>query len=150
MRRPTSHTTTGHANIYSIYGGQQPVDTHQLGGNPDYEHIDLDTLDVYQTQPQDTQLANGSTELNNGSMDGPYSTVSGPTVPQRNPAVKTTTEDAEKRGKEKANGIVMVENYDYEGIGEASGICNPGTSDEVVMVENADYEGIGTEQRGCR
>ena len=56
------------------------MDTHQLGGNPDYEHIDLDTLDVYQTQPQDTQLANGSTELDNGSLDGPYSTVSGPNV----------------------------------------------------------------------
>ena len=126
------------------------MDTHQLGGNPDYDYIDLDALDRHQTQPQDSQLANGSTELDNSSMGGPYSTVSGPTVPQRNPTVKTTTEDAEKRGKEKANGVVMVENYDYEGIGEASGICNPGTSDEVVMVENADYEGIGTEQRGCR
>ena len=99
---------------------------HLQHRTPDYDYIDVDTLDMRPNQPQDT-------ELDNGSMDGPYSTMTGPAVPSRNYAEKTTPPVS--------GDVVMVDNDDYEGIDAvASGMSNPGKTDEVVMVENADYE----------
>ena len=130
------HARTGNAttNSNSYITHDEAQNGRPQHRTPDYDYINVDTLDVRPDQPQDT-------ELDSSSMDGPYSTMAGPAVPNRNYAEKTTPPVS--------GDVVMVDNDDYEGIGAvASGTSNPGKSDEVVMVENADYEGIGTEQKG--
>ena len=54
------------------------VDTHNLGGNPEYDYIDLDQLDTPQGQSHDMGLDNGATY-------GRYITIIGPGVSERNP-----------------------------------------------------------------
>ncbi|KAK2189516.1 hypothetical protein NP493_103g00000 [Ridgeia piscesae] len=98
---------------------------------PDYDYIDIDTLDVPPTQTQDT-------ELDNDSMDGPYNTIKAPAVPERRLSEKGATDD-----------VLMVDNDNYEGVGEmASGMKNQRKSGDFLMVDNAGYEAVGQEQRG--
>ena len=111
--------------------GGPPTTTCRTCTTPDYDYIDIDTLDAPPTQTQDTGL-------DNDSMDGPYNTIKAPAVPQRRVSEKGATDD-----------VLMVDNDNYEGIGEmAGGMKNQRKSGDLVMVDNGGYKGVGEEQRG--
>ena len=138
-------TTNVYSNVGSVFVGH-PGDTHNHGGNPDYDYIDLDELDMPEGQSRDTAMMNGS-------AGGQRNTAIGPGLPQRTLTVKSVSSDEEggKCGMEqKQNGMVMVDNDDYDGIGGlASGIGGTDksgtgeTQNGMVMVDNDDYDGIG-------
>ena len=84
----------------------QPVDIH----NTEYDYIDLDQLDTPQEQSHDMGL-------DNGAVYGPYSTITGPGVSERNP---------------------------YENIRSSTEGRNPGVTDEIpadVVMEEMDGYG---------
>ena len=125
-------TTNIYSNVGSVFVGQQPGDTH-----PDYDYINLDELDAPQGQSR-------ATVMTNGSAGGQRDTVIGPALPERSLTVKSVSSDEEggKCGMEdKQNGMVMVDNDDYDGIGGMGGTGE--NQNGMVMVDNADYDGIG-------
>ena len=84
------------------------VDTHNLGGNTDYDYIDLDQLDI----PQGHDM-----ELDNGAMSGPYSTIMDPDIAERNPTETTTssTDRREPRVTDEIPDDVVMEKMDGYG-----------------------------------
>ena len=88
----------------------QSVDTHNLGGNPEYDYIDLDKLDMPQGQSHDT-------EFDNGAMYGPYSTITDPGVSDRNPYenMRSSTDGREPRVTDEIPADAVMEEMDGYG-----------------------------------
>ena len=86
------------------------MDTHNLGGNPEYDYIDLDQLDKPQGQSHDT-------ELDNGAMSGPYSTITDPGVSDRNPYdnIRSSTDGREPRVTDETRADAVMEEMDGYG-----------------------------------
>ena len=76
----------------------QSVDTHNVGGNPEYDYIDLDQLD-------------------NGAMYGPYSTITDPGVSDRNPYdnIRSSTDGREPRVTDEIPADAVMEEMDGYG-----------------------------------
>ncbi|KAK2189515.1 hypothetical protein NP493_103g00007 [Ridgeia piscesae] len=87
-----------------------PMDTHNLGGNPEYDYIYLDKLDKPQGQSRDT-------ELDNGAMSGPYSTITDPDISERNPTENATssTDGREPRVADEIPADAVMEEMDGYG-----------------------------------
>ena len=87
-----------------------PVDTHNLGGNPEYDYIDLDKLDTPQDQSHDMGL-------DNGTMYEPYSTITGPGVSDRNPYenIRSSTEGREPGVTDEIPADAVMEEMDGYG-----------------------------------
>ena len=83
------------------------MDTHNLGGNPEYDYIDLDQLDKPQGQSRDM-------ELDNGAM---YSTITDPGVSDRNPYenMRSSTDGREPRVADEIPADAVMEEMDGYG-----------------------------------
>ena len=86
------------------------VDTHNLGGNPEYDYIDLDQLDTPQVQSHDMGL-------DNGAVYGPYNTITDPGISERNPYdnIESSTEGRKPRVTDEIPADAVMEEMDGYG-----------------------------------
>ncbi|KAK2154033.1 hypothetical protein NP493_2233g00002 [Ridgeia piscesae] len=104
--RKYSHKTEAELRKDKPSNTDQPVDTNNLGGGPEYDYINLDNLDG----PQDR----GN---NNEVTYGPYSTITEPGVSDRNPYenINSSTAGREPRVTDEIPADAVMEEMDGYG-----------------------------------